>query len=138
MSHDAAEDLARLVAETERVARHVDDVRVRIAAVAKRRPSSDEISAESTASAASASEPSGHRAAPEADKTSAPSERIPCLDTVSKLLPSLPRSRHSPPDSGVFALVTEPGRYSIIAHRRERGSHVDLPTPVAPKTKVSA
>lgn len=124
-----------MVAETERVARHVDDVRVRIAAVAKRRPSSDEISAESTASA---SEPSGHRAASEADKTSAPSERIPCLDTVSKLLPSLPRSRHSPPDSGVFALVAEPGRYSIIAHRRERGSHVDLPTPVAPKTKVSA
>jgi len=67
-----------------------------------------------------------------------PSERIPCLDTVSKLLPSLNRPRRSPPESGVYSLVAESGRYSIIAHRRERGSHVDLPMPVAPKNKVSA
>ncbi|NUQ72011.1 MAG: hypothetical protein HUU21_00330 [Polyangiaceae bacterium] len=134
MSHDAAEELAKLVEETERVARQAEDMRVRIAA-AKRRPTSDEVSADS---GAASSEVSGPRAVAETDKAPVPpSERIPCLDTVSKLLPSLNKPRRSPPDSGVFSLVAEPGRYSIIAHRRERGSHVDLPMPV-PKTKVSA
>lgn len=134
MSHDAAEDLAKLIEETERVARQAEDMRVRIAAVQKRRPSSDEALTDSAA------EPFSHRAAVEADKTSVPpSERIPCLDTVSKLLPSLNnRPRRPPPKSGVFSLVTEPGRYSIIAHKRERERLVDLPTPVAPKIKVSA
>jgi hypothetical protein len=136
MSHDAAQELAKLVEETERVARQVEDVRVRIAAVTKRRSSSDEVSVEA---AAAHIEPSPHRVAPEPEKAPAPpSERIPCLDTVSKLLPSLNRPRRSPPESGVYSLVAESGRYSIIAHRRERGSHVDLPMPVAPKTKVSA
>lgn len=134
MSHDAAQELAKLVEETERVARQVEDVRVRIAAVTKRRSSSDEVSVEA---AAAHIEPSPHRVAPEPEKTSTPpSERIPCLDTVSKLLPSLNRPRRAPPESGVYSLVAESGRYSIIAHRRERGSHVDLPMPV--KTKVSA
>jgi hypothetical protein len=133
MSHDAAQELAKLVEETERVARQVEDVRVRIAAVTKRRSSSDELEA-----AAAHIEPSPHRVS-EPEKTPAPpSERIPCLDTVSKLLPSLNRPRRAPPESGVYSLVAESGRYSIIAHRRERGSHVDLPMPVAPKTKVSA
>ncbi|HZF52005.1 MAG TPA: hypothetical protein VE093_25305 [Polyangiaceae bacterium] len=134
MSNDAAEDLARLVAETERVARQVEDVRVRIAAGTKRRPGSEEISVEP----ATTSGETNH-AASEPDKTHAPpSERVHCLTTVSKLLPSLNKPRRSPPESGVYMLPLEPGRYSIIAHRRERGSHVDLPMPVASKNKVSA
>jgi hypothetical protein len=136
MSHDAAGELAKLVEETERVARQVEDVRVRIAAVTKRRSSSDDIPPDSS----SASSEASHRTAPEAERTPAPpSERIPCLDTVSKLLPSLNRPRRAPHESGVYSLVSESGRYSIIAHRRERElQHADLPVPAVPKTKVSA
>lgn len=137
MSHDTAEDLAKLVEETERVARQVEDVRCRIAA-AKRRPGSpDEAPAEPTATSTEAA----HRAHPEQERVqergpTPPSERIPCLEAVSKLLPPL-RPRSSPDESGVYAIPTDPGRYAIISERRERLHHADLPMPVAPK-KASA
>jgi hypothetical protein len=124
-----SDEFARLTQETERLAQHVQELRLRIAATARRRASSechavqdDRAAGEALSSSTTSEQPS--RVAPA-------NERESCLASVSRWLPPL-----APPPvagSGQVAKNEEAGRYSVVIPRCPRR---DASEEIAPHGKL--
>lgn len=111
----SAEDFAKLSEETERLVQHVEDVRQRMAAAAKRRQSRPDIQ---VVPAEPAPAPS------KVETSSAPrhAEHRP-LSSPPPAPPSSPSSVPPPtrrPDSGIFPVMRDrdAGRYCFVADRK--------------------
>jgi hypothetical protein len=129
MIQNTAEELAWLVQETERLVRHVEDVRVRIAAGAKRRAGSTEADPdvrESSVELIHRAGPGVEKAppAPERAPSTPPPERASAHVSLSKWLPPLTPHHPREEDSGVYSVMKEPGHAAPSTPRRPpSGSH---------------
>jgi hypothetical protein len=133
MIQNTAEELAWLVQETERLVRHVEDVRVRIAAGSKRRTGSTEAEPEARESsvelinrldrAPSPLAPERAPSTPPSDRTPGHGSAAPGHVSVSKWLPPLSPHRNED-DSDVYTVMKESSHAGTSAPRRPpSGSH---------------
>jgi hypothetical protein len=115
------EDFARLSEETERLVQHVEDVRQRMAAAAKKRQSRPDIQvvpaipAEPAQTPSKPEQSSRAREAREAETRPPSSPPPPSSSAPASSAPSTRR-----PDSGIFPVMRdrEAGRYCFVADRK--------------------
>lgn len=127
-----ADEFAQLTEDTERLAKHVEDLRHRIVTNAKRRPSSATIPAQNGSAPAEAPQSGPVERAERTPHITPFPERVSCLASVSRWLPPL-RPAQNQSDSNPRAKIGDAGRYSIVTPRRTPSS---APPPSAEPTET--
>lgn len=126
ISDQPNDPFAQLTEETERLAQHVEELRLRIAASARRRNSSgtQRVPSDAGVGEAPAVEPTEAEASA---RVTPPCERESCLANVSRWLPPLAPTTAAA--AGSPAGIEESGRYSLINSRRMHHFETLRPAP---------
>lgn len=112
-----ADEFAQLAEDTERLARHVEDLRHRIVTNAKRRTSSATMPAQNGSTPVEAPQSGPVERAERTPHVTPFPERVSCLASVSRWLPPLrPAQSHAEPSPR--EKIGDAGRYSIVTPRR--------------------